>query len=917
MSPAIVDLSIRAFALLSVTWIAVSLMRRTSASLRALVWTLSLAGVLALPLVSRVAPRWHLEILPAHDIVLASEAPAASVQPKPSTLSSELIVEGVSRPRDETRAEAALDAPAPSPAAPIAVAPVPAPQPVSIPIDWNEIALFISALVTAFLLARVAASHTRLSLVVSDAADADGDWADLTDEVRASLRIRRRVSIRVSDAVNVPAIVGLLRPVLLLPNESEDWDAELRRAVVVHELAHVARFDALAQIVGQVACALYWFIPLTWHGAHRAAALRERASDDEVLRAGIRATSYADRLISLARGAGGVDTQVATLAMARPSRMRERVVAILDPVAPREALTMRKTTLAVVLCGGFLVCAAAIDPVEITAMKQDAVASSGVQLPPPAPPVPSVPPLPPAPPATSAPATAPEALAADAPAPATPEPPAAPAPPAPAMAAEPPVAPAPPAPSMAPEPPLARVAQTPAPPAPPAPSTPPAPPAPSVLSRDVTVQTADGPCGRYEPDSNSIHDDNGYRRWTMKMSGGNCTLELRAEGRIEFTPDFTDIRSLGRNGFFRLDVTENGTRRQLELEERNGSLARTWRVDGREQTYDDAARRWFAGFLIQLDRRTAIGVDVRLPHMLRTGGVDAVLRETAQIPSDWARGQYYTKLTKAATLSPADAARVLRQAAMLTKSDYYANGLIQAYAVYGLSGADERNAVTAMIDGMDSDYYRAESIKTLVGRGRPGAAEIDFLLNQIPRMKSDHYQVDVLKRVLANRNLTADQQASLARAASSVASDYYAAEFLQAIAATGQMAPTVRRAYLDAVRNIEGSHYAAEALGTFMRRQPLGENDVDGVIQLTSSLDNGHYRGIVIDALLEVDAVGERALLGVIDAARAMTDHYESAVLRKVVRHRAATDRVRTAALDAASGLSSHYRNVVRDAAGR
>ena len=289
------------------------------------------------------------------------------------------------------------------------------------------------------------------------------------------------------------------------------------------------------------------------------------------------------------------------------------------------------------------------------------------------------------------------------------------------------------------------------------------------------LQDSNRLCGRgLDNSSSSINEDNGRRRWTVKLSGAGCQVDLRAEGRIEFNTDFTDISAILGDGFFRLNVTDQGVRRELEIESKNGTLSRTWRVDGRERPYDADARAWFATFLIELDRRTGIGVDIRLPLLLRQGGVDAVLKETALMASDYARGLYYTKLARTTKLTPAEVTRVLNQAASLTKSDHYATELLRALAGQGLTDSSVRIAVAGLIGKMESDHYQAESVDVLAGAGKIGADEMTVLLQAVQAMESDHYKVQALTKMLTSGTLDGAQQESLARAASGIKSDYYA-----------------------------------------------------------------------------------------------------------------------------------------------
>ncbi len=134
---------------------------------------------------------------------------------------------------------------------------------------------------------------------------------------------------------------GIWRVRVLLPADSAIWTAEQRRAVLLHELAHARRWDCLTQLVAQLACALYWFNPLLWLAWKRMQSEREQACDDFVLGTGTKASAYAEQLLHIASQMPAVRYSAAAIAMARPSKLEGRLLAILDVKRNRRSMKRR------------------------------------------------------------------------------------------------------------------------------------------------------------------------------------------------------------------------------------------------------------------------------------------------------------------------------------------------------------------------------------------------------------------------------------------------------------------------------------------------------------------------------------------------------------------------------------------------
>jgi HEAT repeat protein len=136
---------------------------------------------------------------------------------------------------------------------------------------------------------------------------------------------------------------------------------------MMHELLHIRRFDHLVHVLALSARALHWFNPLTWAATKRLIVERERACDDGVLAMGVASTSYADHLLGMARYVlTGKEASAGALAMARPSELRSRIVAILNPGQPRRALTGLRASGMAGCALAFVVLLSAMRPVEVS-----------------------------------------------------------------------------------------------------------------------------------------------------------------------------------------------------------------------------------------------------------------------------------------------------------------------------------------------------------------------------------------------------------------------------------------------------------------------------------------------------------------------------------------------------------------------
>ncbi len=95
------------------------------------------------------------------------------------------------------------------------------------------------------------------------------------------LGIRRVIQYCECHSLNVPAVIGLFRPVVLLPVRAlTGLTPEQLEAVIAHELAHIKRFDVAVNFFQVIAETLFFFHPAVWWLNKRIRADREDCCDD-------------------------------------------------------------------------------------------------------------------------------------------------------------------------------------------------------------------------------------------------------------------------------------------------------------------------------------------------------------------------------------------------------------------------------------------------------------------------------------------------------------------------------------------------------------------------------------------------------------------------------------------------------------
>jgi beta-lactamase regulating signal transducer with metallopeptidase domain/HEAT repeat protein len=311
-------------------------MQRSSAGARHLVWLVALGALLLVPALTAWSPL-RLAILPAAPSVVPSgTAPIGDVAAPIAN------VDNSAAPVARTSSDAPTAAPA--------SASIPADASVTSRVgalatsSWPMLLLALWALVALGIVATLGWAALAVRRIVRHARPLETPaWRNPLFEIADRLGLEEAPRLLCSDDVKMPFACGVLAPTIVLPAECETWTLERRRAVLLHELAHVRRHDLLGHTIGRVACAAYWFHPLVWTAARALRNESERACDDLALACGTDAPDYAEHLLDIVTSVRRDATPLVALAMARRKEFEGRMLAILDPELRRAAPSRRQS----------------------------------------------------------------------------------------------------------------------------------------------------------------------------------------------------------------------------------------------------------------------------------------------------------------------------------------------------------------------------------------------------------------------------------------------------------------------------------------------------------------------------------------------------------------------------------------------
>jgi len=227
---------------------------------------------------------------------------------------------------------------------------------ITLPGTWAVYLLGVWAVIAGWLLIGVARGMWHLHILRKRCLAVEATELDpLVRETLERNQSSRPATLCTSDLVQVPTVIGFMKPVIAVPAwVMSELSADELNQILLHELAHLRRWDDWTNLAQKVVRALFFFHPSVWWIEKRVSLEREMACDDAVIEQTASPRAYAECLTHLAEKT--LIQRSVALAQAALGRIRQtslRIAQILD--GKRSSGAGRGWKPAVSLVAGFAV----------------------------------------------------------------------------------------------------------------------------------------------------------------------------------------------------------------------------------------------------------------------------------------------------------------------------------------------------------------------------------------------------------------------------------------------------------------------------------------------------------------------------------------------------------------------------------
>lgn len=276
--------------------------------------------------------------------------------------------------------------------------------------------------------------------------------------------------------------------------------------------------------------------------------------------------------------------------------------------------------------------------------------------------------------------------------------------------------------------------------------------------------------------------------WTWNNSDDGLKMEVKVEGKVEFTDDYSDVQQVSDDGALRVREERPGlAKRYVVTRGADGQLRRSFTVNGEARALDTEAREWLRGMLLTATRQGGLDARNRVRRILKRSGTKGLIEEISLIKGDYARRIYFEELLK----------------------------------VEGLDTAALTDAMRGASRQISSNYERAQLLLQVADIYLNKSELLPVYFEAAARISSDYEHRRVLSAALKKNKLGQEALLKMLKSSSVIKSDYEKATFLIEAAQLFTGETRLRQAFLEVTKTISSDHERGRVLSTLAKENIL------------------------------------------------------------------------------------------------
>jgi hypothetical protein len=365
----------------------------------------------------------------------------------------------------------------------------------------------------------------------------------------------------------------------------------------------------------------------------------------------------------------------------------------------------------------------------------------------------------------------------------------------------------------------------------------PMPPIPDPPDAPLPPSAPQPPSPPLPPDVDIVLTQDSSGTYTWSRDGEKLSVNYR--GSFALNDNDTDIVRLSPNGYVKIsDSGASGSHTVEFTSDASGNITRRFRVGNDERPFEPEGRQWLATVLPKFVRQSGFNAKERVARFLKKGGVDAVLKETSLIESDYAKKLYFTELVQQASLDSAAARRLFEQAGREIDSHYeLASTLIAAGRL--LTDDAARQAYFDAARKIESDYEMRRVYTAALSTGAVSPALAAGILEASRSLDSDYEEASLLIDIVDRHAIEGPLRAPFFRALEMLGSSYEKGRVLKQLLRRSDISAETLAASIDAAATVGGDYETAEVLVAAARSHEITGSARDAFVRTAVKL--GEY----------------------------------------------------------------------------